>query len=119
MLTLFHLAPVLSSVVDPANPDDPRVIEQAFCGVHSEIGGGYPERGTSRVPFVWMYRQANAADVDLLPLPPEYQPENAESPIWHDSRLDPKYWLSDLIPDLLWGRNQREVYRYSNEPVSP
>lgn len=108
----------LSSIVDPANPDDPRIIEQAFCGVHSEIGGGYFDRGTSRISFVWMYRQAEAAGVDLAPLPSEYKPGNAEPSLWHDSR-EGLYWFTDMLPDLINGRNEREIYYYKNEPVSP
>jgi hypothetical protein len=25
-----------------------------FCGVHTDVGGGYPENGTSAIPLLWM-----------------------------------------------------------------
>jgi uncharacterized protein (DUF2235 family) len=34
--------------------DDPRITEVWFTGVHSDVGGGYPDGTLSFVPLVWM-----------------------------------------------------------------
>ncbi|WP_207426612.1 DUF2235 domain-containing protein [Pedobacter sp. SYSU D00535] len=37
----------------------PQVLEQVwFCGVHSDVGGGYPEEGLSDIPLAWMLEKA-------------------------------------------------------------
>jgi len=42
--------------------DDPsklkRVEEVWFAGVHSDVGGGYPDDATAHVPLVWMLKEA-------------------------------------------------------------
>jgi hypothetical protein len=39
----------------PAHDGPPQVLEQAwFPGVHSNVGGGYPEHGVSDTPYLWM-----------------------------------------------------------------
>jgi uncharacterized protein (DUF2235 family) len=43
-------------------PKPGQTIEQVwFCGVHSDIGGGYPERGLSDLSLEWMIRKARAS----------------------------------------------------------
>jgi uncharacterized protein (DUF2235 family) len=45
--------PTLWSNAAPATPY--QIIHQTwFCGVHSDVGGGYPENGTSAIPLLWM-----------------------------------------------------------------
>ena len=40
-------------------PKPGQIIEQKwFCGVHSDIGGGYPERGLSDITLGWMIEKA-------------------------------------------------------------
>ena len=40
-------------------PKPGQIIEQKwFCGVHSDIGGGYPERGLSDITLNWMIEKA-------------------------------------------------------------
>jgi uncharacterized protein (DUF2235 family) len=50
----------------------PRVKQVWFEGVHSDVGGGYPESGLSDTTLLWMTNQASAAglvfDQDLLNL---------------------------------------------------
>ncbi len=36
-----------------------------FAGVHSDIGGGYPEAGLSKIPLAWMIREASSAGLAL------------------------------------------------------
>jgi len=41
--------------------ENPQVLEQRwFCGVHSNIGGGYRETGLSDIAFSWMVNKAKA-----------------------------------------------------------
>ncbi|MDQ1140689.1 DUF2235 domain-containing protein [Pedobacter agri] len=45
-----------------ADQVNPQVLEQRwFCGVHSNIGGGYRETGLSDIAFSWMVEKAKAA----------------------------------------------------------
>jgi uncharacterized protein (DUF2235 family) len=45
---------------------DDQVIEQTwFAGVHSNVGGGYPDSGLSDIAFVWMARKAQACGLAL------------------------------------------------------
>ena len=40
-------------------PKPGQTIEQVwFCGVHSDVGGGYPERGLSDITLDWMIGKA-------------------------------------------------------------
>jgi hypothetical protein len=41
-----------------------RVKEVWFAGVHSDVGGGYPDGALARVPLVWMAEEAEIAAVD-------------------------------------------------------
>lgn len=39
-----------------------QTVEQVwFCGVHSDIGGGYPECGHSDIALAWMFERARGA----------------------------------------------------------
>jgi uncharacterized protein (DUF2235 family) len=40
--------------------DDPRIKEVWFAGVHSDVGGGYPDGTLSFVPLVWMAEQVES-----------------------------------------------------------
>lgn len=43
-------------------PKPGQTIEQTwFCGVHSDVGGGYPERGLSEITLEWMMQKAQGA----------------------------------------------------------
>jgi len=45
-----------------SHQDFPQVMEQRwFCGVHSNIGGGYRETGLSDIAFNWMVEKAKSA----------------------------------------------------------
>ena len=45
----------------PAETDDRKVEQVWFCGVHSDIGGGYRERQVSDIPLEWMIERAQEA----------------------------------------------------------
>jgi uncharacterized protein (DUF2235 family) len=46
---------------------DPAVAEVWFPGVHSDVGGGYPERGLSDLALRWMLDQAEAQGLRIRP----------------------------------------------------
>lgn len=69
---------------DPANRG--QVVEQTwFVGSHSDVGGGYPERGLSDVAFLWMAERAQAAGLALDPLCLKERAPDPRAPA-HDSR---------------------------------
>jgi uncharacterized protein (DUF2235 family) len=42
-------------------PKDEQTVEQVwFCGVHSDVGGGYPDNGLSDIALDWMISKADA-----------------------------------------------------------
>ncbi len=43
------------------DPDNPRIRQVWFAGVHSNVGGGYPKQGMSLVSLDWMIREAESA----------------------------------------------------------
>jgi len=44
--------------------DDTRIQEVWFAGVHSDVGGGYPDDMTAHSPLVWMIRELQTAASD-------------------------------------------------------
>lgn len=64
--TTFHPELWDEKVIPPEtfNPDTPRAIEDEqlsqvwFAGVHSNVGGGYPDDSLAYIPFVWMITEA-------------------------------------------------------------
>jgi uncharacterized protein (DUF2235 family) len=38
-----------------------------FAGVHSDVGGGYPEKALAELPLAWMLNETKAAGLDLWP----------------------------------------------------
>jgi uncharacterized protein (DUF2235 family) len=50
------------------SPDDDRVLEQRwFAGVHSDVGGGYPDCSLAEIALWWMAGRARAAGLALKP----------------------------------------------------
>jgi uncharacterized protein (DUF2235 family) len=47
----------------PAKIEDERLSQVWFAGVHSDVGGGYPDDGLSYVPLEWMMTGAKKAGV--------------------------------------------------------
>jgi hypothetical protein len=58
--TTFHPVQFHMTAADHAGPV-PRIREVWFAGVHSDVGGGYPDDGLAHVPLVWMMREAEQA----------------------------------------------------------
>jgi len=91
----------------------PQDIKQAwFAGVHSDIGGGYPEKdsGLSKYPLLWMVEEAVAAGLSVNPRtvnqlawgvqrkgsPFSYVPPDIRGKL-HDS-MTPAWRLLEFIP---------------------
>ena len=49
---------------DLKNPKPKRIEEVWFAGVHSDVGGGYPDDMTAHCPLVWMIREVENAEAD-------------------------------------------------------
>lgn len=60
--TTFH--PVL---FDQSSERSDRIQQVWFSGVHSDIGGGYPDGTLAHIPLVWMATQAEAQGLKLKP----------------------------------------------------
>lgn len=57
----FHPLRIELPEGDPSTSE--RVEEVWFPGVHSDVGGGYPEAGLAHIPLVWMIDRMRAAAV--------------------------------------------------------
>ncbi len=64
-----------------------RIKQVWFPGVHSDVGGGYPDEGLSSVPLAWMMDEAIGLGIKFLPgaVNDIRQAVNALAPM-HDSR---------------------------------
>lgn len=95
--TLWEAAPE----ADPVVTEDPRVKQVWFEGVHSDVGGGYPEgeTGLSDTALLWMVKEAHDAglvfDTDLLGV---YLKTGAKAEL-HDP-LDLLFRVDNLLLDL-------------------
>lgn len=78
----------------PAPPVAGQVLEQVwFCGVHCDVGGGYPETGLSDITFSWMMGKAINLGLQVdLGVSAQYAP------------LDAKYALGQIHEswNVLW-----------------
>ena len=97
---------------DPSTAVDQDIRQVWFSGVHSDVGGGYPETesGPSKFPLIWMLEQAKAAGLRMdqllidhlawgMPLPPhkhDYVPPSATAPL-HNS-LTAGWEILEWIP---------------------
>jgi uncharacterized protein (DUF2235 family) len=88
-----------------------------FAGVHSDVGGGYPEKdgGLWRAPFEWMLGEAEQAG--LLVDPQRLQIVlNRAAPStrpWMDQQhesLTPLWWPAEFFPKLQWRPKSRDRF---------
>jgi uncharacterized protein (DUF2235 family) len=90
------------------------VQEMWFAGVHSDVGGGYPEvdGGLWRPAFEWMLEEAKDAGliVDPARLHEVLSPTTAPAKPWkepqHES-LGLKWWLAEFVPKWRWSPKER------------
>ena len=86
-----------------------------FAGVHSDVGGGYPERegGLWRAPFEWMLGEARKAGlmVDERRLEIVLRKTSPSDHFWaepqHES-LKGAWWLAEFFPKLVWRADSRK-----------
>ena len=82
--------------------------EVYFAGVHSDVGGSYPEEGLSKISLKWMLAEAsqNGLKLDKRKVGryvfgndsrTKYQPPDYTQMI-HDSFREENNWIFDLIP---------------------
>jgi uncharacterized protein (DUF2235 family) len=49
------------------DPDPGRIQQVWFAGMHSDVGGGYPDKGLAHVSLEWILNEAASAGLRLLP----------------------------------------------------
>lgn len=81
--TTFHPIRFDQSEETEQQRKDGRIKEVWFAGVHSDVGGGYPDGNLSYVPLVWMAGQLEA---DL-----RFQPGRIDSFVAYQSALGPAH----------------------------
>lgn len=72
---------------DPCRQPESDISEVWFSGVHSDVGGGYPDGATSLAPLLWMAGEARDQGLDFRadPLAEWSQQVSPTAPL-HDSR---------------------------------
>jgi Uncharacterized alpha/beta hydrolase domain (DUF2235) len=63
-----------------------RITQVWFAGVHSNVGGGYPDDRLSLVPLLWIMREAKACDLPLDDAIRKYELESSQFARLYDSR---------------------------------
>ncbi len=76
--------------------DEERLTQVWFAGVHSDVGGGYPDDGLAHAPLVWISREAQKRGLRFqshlydappaFPIPKIWPPRFSASAPLHDSR---------------------------------
>jgi uncharacterized protein (DUF2235 family) len=74
-----------------------RVLQVWFPGVHSDIGGGYPDKGIGDITWDFMMHQAAAAGLVIDPAQPKPSLTLQELPPQHESFDDTWRKLSDRL----------------------
>lgn len=76
---------------DPLDPDSNQTLRQVwFAGVHTDVGGGYPEAGLGDIALTWLMKEAVAKGLRIYPHH-EYEPAPNPHGLMHNSRGKP--WL--------------------------
>ena len=93
--------------ISPQDGQDAR--EVWFAGVHSDVGGGYPEQegGLWRPPFEWMLREATEAGllVDAARLERVRTRSTASAKPWADAQhesLEGAWWIAEVVPKMVY-----------------
>ena len=94
----------------PANLYFPQEEQQVNCkqvwfaGVHSDVGGGYPEKEAmlSKVPLTWMIREAEALGLLVNDAERQYlmdfEKQTAARPVWANPRITGRLLEGDGVP---------------------
>jgi uncharacterized protein (DUF2235 family) len=88
-----NFAPTLWQEQEKQPDSPPQTLEQRwFVGVHSDVGGGYPEQELSAIPLDWLRQKASDADLCIRPLPLQKNPFGVKHESWQSFyRLIPEY----------------------------
>jgi hypothetical protein len=95
--TLWTQAPSATAVTGQ------RVLQVWFPGVHSDIGGGYPDKGIGDITWDFMMRQAAAAGLVIDPAQPTPPLSLQELPPQHESFDDTWRRLSERLKIVAQG----------------
>ena len=104
----------------PPIPPGRDVVEHWFSGVHSDVGGGYPDPdnpdggpkvpcGLWRLPFTWIVEAARSQDLLVdetryhKVLSPDESPARAELDPKHESLVG-LWWLAEFFPKVAFNR---------------
>ena len=93
-------------------PKPGQTIEQKwFCGVHSDVGGGYPERGLSNIALEWMIGKAQGAGLKF----------DSAAMQAHAFQPDPRAMLHDSKtgPYRLTAGSDRAIGLVKKDPDAP
>lgn len=74
---------------DPEIAEDQTMKQVWFCGMHTDVGGGYPEQELSDIPLEWMLQMAENHGLIVYPGHKVTINRNADG-VMHDSRG--KWW---------------------------
>jgi RHS repeat-associated protein len=103
----------LTSMLDAPNEGPRNVVERAFRGAHSDVGGGYDDNNElSKVPLGWMWDEARKAGV-----PFDYLAEEERSASMNLVEHDESGWF-DRILEWIDHQDGRAVY-YQRKPYDP
>lgn len=84
-----------------------------FPGVHSDVGGGYPDTNLGRCAFDWMIDEAQKAGMHVDKIRRTAVAPAVTEP-WldkqHNSIKNPVWWICEFFPKLHWNDEKR---RYS------
>lgn len=90
--------------------------ERWFPGVHSDIGGGYPEAdgGLWRAPFDWILREAHTAGLLLRSdaLDAGVDPQSSTAKPWDDMQhesLRGRWWIAEFFPKMAWNPSTKRT----------
>lgn len=112
--TLWNEPTKAQKLAKPGEQPKQKFEQVWFAGVHSDVGGGYKERGLADITLRWMMERALAAEPPLL-LAPDYadDPFRGISPKANDTIHDPrdKAWKK-----VFYRREARQVCKGVQEP---
>jgi uncharacterized protein (DUF2235 family) len=75
---------------------DERISQVWFAGVHSNVGGGYPDDSLAQIPLVWIMNEAQRAGLPFKSVPAA-SPQTIEHPeTAQDKELGAAQWLHHL-----------------------
>lgn len=109
------------NLLGPAHDASQDVKEIWFAGVHSDVGGSYPESqsGLSKVAFKWMLEEAESAGLKVDPERkaailggnPHYVAPDSRGR-QHES-LRGAWWIAEIWPKIVHGLNKSGEWRSS------